>query len=80
MKNQLITEQVREIAHNVLLSQVLRDPRELSVLLAAELDRLDIIGFDESAEPINFAFYEGFTLISPRASGGSSLELWIPSA
>jgi hypothetical protein len=55
----MITEQVREIAHNLLSSRVLRDPRDLSLLVAAELERLDIVGADESAELINFT-----TLIS----------------
>lgn len=74
MKNQLITEQVREIAHNLLSSQVLRDPRELSVLLAAELDRLDIIGFDESAEPINFAHLISGLLCNDRVFHGLSVH------
>jgi signal transduction histidine kinase len=51
----MITEQVKEIAYNLLSSSPLRDPCELSIALVEELVRLDVIGSDESAENIDFS-------------------------
>jgi signal transduction histidine kinase len=47
---QMITEQVEEIARCLLLRSPLGDPRELSLALAGELARREILDSDESAQ------------------------------
>lgn len=49
----MINRQVEEIAHRFRLAFPVRDPRVLSIALALEVARLDLVGSDESAENIH---------------------------
>ncbi len=70
-----ITEQVEEIARSFLLGTALRDPRELSLGLADELIRLEVVDYQESAQTIDLSAL--ISLLSRGLSVSRTLDVAI---